>query len=68
MSSVTSTIDEMCSEELEKLFAEADEHGVGSRLREAWSSDRRSDDANIFRRNQATNSEFCQGIITVSFI
>ena len=58
MSSVTSLIDKMCPEELEKLFAEADEHGVRSRLREAWSYDRRSDEASNFKGNQATNSEF----------
>lgn len=42
MSSVTSLNDKMCPAELEKLFAEADEHRVGSRLREAWSNGRRS--------------------------
>ena len=45
MSSMTSLIDKMCPEELEKLFAEADEHRVGSRLKEAWSYDRCSDEA-----------------------
>lgn len=39
MHAVSSTIDKMCPEEIEKLFAE-DEHGVGSRLR---NSDRRSE-------------------------
>ena len=58
MCSITSTIDKMCPEELEKLFAEGDEHGVGSRLREAWNSDRRSE-LNEFKGNQATNGEFC---------
>ena len=31
MCEISSSIDKMCSEELEKLFVEGDEHGVGSR-------------------------------------
>ena len=41
MSAVVSRIDEVGKDELEKVFAEGDAHGVGAQIREIWATDRR---------------------------
>lgn len=59
---VVSTIEELCSDELEKLFAEGEKHGVGDRIRDVWYSDRRKESTN-FKQDQTNNSEWHYGIL-----
>uniref|UniRef100_A0A1X7UEP4 Uncharacterized protein n=1 Tax=Amphimedon queenslandica TaxID=400682 RepID=A0A1X7UEP4_AMPQE len=40
MEAVVTSIEQNCSNELEKLFVEGDKHGVGSIKREVWKSDK----------------------------
>ena len=56
MEAVVSSIEERCSDELEKLFGEGDKHGVGSKLRGIWRNDkqRKNDD---FMSDQLRNSK-----------
>ena len=57
MQGVMSTIELMCPDELEELFAEGEKHGVGDKLRDIWYSDKRRECAQ-FQRDQASNGEF----------
>ena len=57
MSSVVSRIEEVGKDELEKVFAEGDAHGVGAQIREIWTTDRR-EQLDQFRQDQARNSMF----------
>ena len=41
MCNIVKTIDEVGKDDLEKLFAEGDIHGVGDKVREVWYMDRR---------------------------
>ena len=56
MCRVAETIDETGREELEKLFAEGDAHGVGGVLQNIWETDYRKQ-KDQFLHDQATNSK-----------
>ena len=57
MSTIVSKIEETCPDELEKLFSEGNKHGVGSKLRSIWSTDRQREYAD-FSKDQKINSKF----------
>ena len=46
----------MCSDELQKLFKEGEKHGVGSKLRNTWNTDKRREYTE-FNRDQMINSK-----------
>ena len=56
MSAVVSKIEEICSDELQKLFKEGEKHGVGSKLRNTRNTDKRREYTE-FNRDQKTNSK-----------
>ena len=58
MCRVAETIDETGRNELEKLFAEGEAHGVGGVLKNIWETDYRKQ-RDRFLHDQATNSERC---------
>ena len=58
MCRVAETIDETGKDELEKLFAEGDAHGVGGVLKNIWETDYRKQRGQ-FLHDQATNSKCC---------
>lgn len=53
---VVSFIDQNFGNELEKLYEEADKHGVAEKLREVWMTDVQKEKA-IFNRDQSQNSK-----------
>ena len=55
MSTVVNRIEEMSKDELEKVLAEGDAHGVGAQIREIWATDRR-EQSEQFSEDQARNS------------
>lgn len=56
ISTVVSTIDQSFSDELEKLYEEGDEHGVGDKLRDVWSVDSKRERSE-FKTDQSRNSK-----------
>jgi len=70
MSAIVNEIEEKSRDELEKIFAEGDTHGVGTQVREVWITDKRQQ-LDQFRADQQRNSEsvFKQkhDIIQISF-
>ena len=42
MCNVMNTIEEVSRDDLEKVFAEGDAHGVGDKVREVWLTDQRN--------------------------
>lgn len=56
MNAVVSKIEEISKDELEKVFAEGDAHGVGTQIREIWTTDRR-EQLDQFNEDQARNSK-----------
>ena len=56
MESAVATIEENHSSELEKLFLEGDKHGVGSKLRDIWKSDKQREKKE-FQEDQLRNSK-----------
>lgn len=54
MCNVVKTIEEVGEDELEKVFAEGDAHGVGDKIREVWLTDRRQQ-LEQFNADQARN-------------
>lgn len=56
MSAVVSKIEEVCSDELQKLFKEGEKHGVGLKLRNTWNTDKRREYTE-FNRDQVINSK-----------
>ena len=63
MCTIVNRIEELGKDELEKVFADGDAHGVGSQIREVWVSDRRQQ-LDQFKADQTRNSR-CQRIINV---
>jgi len=57
MTAVVNRIEEISPHELEKVFGEGDAHGVGSQIREIWTTDRR-EQLERFSEDQARNSKF----------
>ena len=55
MSTVVGKIEEIRKDELEKVFAEGDVHGVGVQIHEIWKTDRR-EQLGQFNEDQARNS------------
>ena len=55
---VAETIDVTGKDELEKLFAKGDAHGVGGVLKNIWETDYRKQKGQ-FLHDQATNSKCC---------
>ena len=55
MSAIVRRIEEVGKDELEKVFAEGDAHGVGTQIREIWKTDRR-EQLEQFSEDQARNS------------
>jgi len=58
MCNISETIEATQRDELDKLFAEGDAHGVGGVLKNIWEMDR-SRQRDQFLRDQATNSKCC---------
>ena len=56
LTDVVGIIDEQFQDELEKIYAEADSHGLGSKLREVWRTDAKRDKSN-FLKDQSRNCE-----------
>lgn len=56
LTDVVSIIDEQFQDELEKIYAEADSHGLGSKLQEVWRTDAKRDKSN-FLKDQSQNCE-----------
>ena len=52
LTDVVGIIDEQFQDELEKIYAEADSHGLGSKLREVWRTDAKRDKSNFFKRSE----------------
>lgn len=56
MNAVVSKIEEISKDKLEKVFAEGDAHGVGTQIREIWTTNRR-EQLDQFNEDQARNSK-----------
>jgi len=54
MCNVMNKIEEVSRDDLEKVFAEGDEHGVGDKIREVWLTDHRKQ-ADQFHLDQTRN-------------
>ena len=57
MSAIINKIEEVGKDDIEKVFAEGDSHGVGKEIREVWMTDKRQQ-LNQFKADQARNSEW----------
>ena len=67
MSKVVSIIENEFQDELDKLFAEGEKHGVGHKMKEVWSADKQRDSRD-FKNDQILNSELVFLIIHVSIL
>ena len=56
MCTIVNRIEEVGKDELEKVFADGDAHGVGAQIREVWVTDRRQQ-LDQFKADQARNSK-----------
>ena len=56
MCTIVNRIEEVSKDELEKLFANGDAHGVGAQIREVWVTDRRQQ-LDQFKADQTRNSK-----------
>jgi len=56
MCNIVNKIEEVGKDELEKVFAEGEAHGVGAQIREVWVTDRRQQ-MDQFKADQAKNGE-----------
>lgn len=64
MSAAVNKIEEVNKDCLEEIFAEGDAHGVGTKIREIWMTDRK-EQLEQFNKDQARNSEFLTACLYV---
>lgn len=58
LTDVVSIIDQQFPEELEKIYAEAEIHGLGSKFREVWSIDAKRDKSDFFKDQSQNGKQF----------
>ena len=59
MCAILNKVEEVDKAELEKVFAEGDNHGVGTQIREVWTTDKRQQLAQ-FKVDQDRNGEYLE--------
>lgn len=65
MNEIVSIIENEFQDELDKLLAEGEKHGVGHKMKEIWSANKQRDSRD-FKNDQIFNSELVFLIIHVS--
>ena len=65
MCTIVTKIEEVGKDDLEKVFAEGDAHGVGAQIREVWVTDKKQL-MDQFKADQSTNSKL--HVIDIMFL
>ena len=63
MCSVVDTINQVAVDDLQRIFEEAEAHGVGDKLKEIWTTDKR-EQMEQFQKDQAKNGKKLQLLVT----